>query len=195
MYTPLIFKLNSSEVPDLKNNIIFSSSINIPLITLGFQYFFHRTKSALGITKNLETKNEFYYIINPFEYKISNYDDSLDQLTNHYFNIKSNNLEIKNHDFYKLWEILLFFNVCDMDKLTYATINETSGSFIQAIINYRQKIKKGIDNDKIFSGNINIENKLELSKEFLGFYKKIYPNLLNITKSKSIDSVKLMKKK
>jgi 23S rRNA U2552 (ribose-2'-O)-methylase RlmE/FtsJ len=186
MYTPFIFKL-TSEFPsdiDFESNVILSSSINLPLITLGFQYFLHRTKAAMSITKNLETKNDFYYVINPFEYKISNYEDSLDKLTNYYFNINSDKMEIKSQDFYKLWEILFFFDICDMNELVYASINETSGAFIQAIINYRQKINNGLKNDKIYNGNINLQNKFELSKEFLGLYNKTYPNLINLYKNK-----------
>ena len=189
MYHPIIFNLNNEEsnmFVSSNNEVILSSHINLPLLTLGFQYFLHRTKSSMGITKNLETKNEFYYVINPFEFKISNYEDSLDKLTNYYFNIQSENLEIKNQNFYKFWEILLFFEVGDMDKIVYTTLNDTSGSFIQAIINYRQKMNFELQNDKIFSVAINQEKPLELSKQFLGFYKKNYPNLLNIHKTMNI---------
>ena len=183
MYHPIIFNLNNEEsnmFVSSNNEVILSSHINLPLLTLGFQYFLHRTKSSMGITKNLETKNEFYYVINPFEFKISNYEDSLDKLTNYYFNIQSENLEIKNQNFYKFWEILLFFEVGDMDKIVYTTLNDTSGSFIQAIINYRQKMNFELQNDKIFSVAINQEKPLELSKQFLGFYKKNYPILTTV---------------
>jgi hypothetical protein len=189
MYPPLIFKIKSNdlskalEINTLNSTIITSSSINIPLMTLGFQYFLHRTKSSLGIIKNLETTNEFYYVINPFEYKIPNYEDSLDKLTNYYFNIKSEKLEIKHLDFYKLWEIIFLFNICDIEKLVYVTINENSGSFIQAIINYRQKINKGLTNDKIFNSYIYLQNNLQLSDEFVNSYNKVYPNLFNLYKN------------
>mgnify|MGYP006891421830 CR=1 FL=1 len=52
---------------------------------------------------------------------------------------------------------MLFFEVGDMDKIVYTTLNDTSGSFIQAIINYRQKMNFELQNDKIFSVAINQE--------------------------------------
>ena len=46
----------------------------------------------MSITNNLQTKNKFYYVVNPFEHVISNYEDSLKNLTKHYLkNIKIQN--------------------------------------------------------------------------------------------------------
>ena len=208
MYNPFVFKLKSENSDilnnNINNNVILSSTMNLPLCNLGFHHFLYRTKSAMNITKKLQTDDECYYVVNPFEYKISNYDDSLDKLTNHYFNIKEEPMEIKSQEFYKLWEILLFFNIGDMDNLLYITINEKSGGFIQAIINYRQKINNGLLNDKIINTNININNKLLLGKEFLGIYNKSFPHLIiNKYKKKNhtsknniieVDSIKNIKK-
>jgi len=93
MYQPLIFKLESGKSDLLdkgikKENLILSSTINMPLISLGFHQYMHRTKNAMSITNNLQTKNKFYYVVNPFEHVISNYEDSLKNLTKHYLNIK-----------------------------------------------------------------------------------------------------------
>jgi hypothetical protein len=96
MYQPIIFKLESSksDIVDKgvkKENLILSSTINMP-ISLGFHQFMHRTKNAMSITNNLQTKNKFYYVVNPFEHVISNYEDSLKNLTKHYLkNIKIQN--------------------------------------------------------------------------------------------------------
>jgi hypothetical protein len=179
MYNPLIFKLNTSNFDlnksvgsDSKSLVLFSSVINLPLSYLGFQHFLYRTKNSMNITKNLQTKNDFYYVVNPFENKISNYEDSLDQLSNHYFNIKNEAMQINSMDFYKFWEMLLFFEVGDTDKLIYTNINDKSEGFIQAIINYRQKINNGLSNDKIL-------NTTKLNKIFIDNYNKSYPNLIN----------------
>jgi cytochrome oxidase Cu insertion factor (SCO1/SenC/PrrC family) len=48
----------------------------------------------MSITNNLQTKNKFYYVVNPFEHVISNYEDSLKNLTKHYLNIKEDTPEI-----------------------------------------------------------------------------------------------------
>jgi hypothetical protein len=189
MYNPNIFKLNSENLDILdkeKNNfVILSSTINLPLITLGFQHFLHRTKSGMHITKKIETKNEFYYVVNPFEIKISNYEDSIDSLTNHYFNITKDLMKINSFEYYILWEILLFFNICDMDKLTYTSINENSGDFIKAIINYRQKINNGIAKDKIFNKYINMPKDYNIPNEIIDLLNKTFPNLIKQDNSKN----------
>jgi hypothetical protein len=187
MYNPLIFKLNSGnsdflEKPPNDDDIITSSTINLPLSSLGFHTFLHRTKSAMSITKNLQTKNDFYYVINPFEEVIANYEDSLNNLTKHYLNIKDDRPEILSRSFYKMWEILYLFNIAENKELTYAAIAEGPGPFIQAVILFREKLGNGISKDKIFGVNVHSEKGkyLEMGKQFLGFYNENFPGLINI---------------
>ena len=84
MFEPNVYKINiESKKIDLSNlsHLIQSNNINLPLISLGFHHFIDRTINRMSsITHKLETKNELYYVVNPFEYKISNYDDSLNIL-------------------------------------------------------------------------------------------------------------------
>jgi hypothetical protein len=47
--------------------------------------------------------------------------------------------------------VYLQFGIADKTDLTYAALAEGPGAFIQAVINYRQKLGPGIKNDKIFS--------------------------------------------
>lgn len=187
MYQPFVFKLETgkSDVLDKgpnKDNLILSSTINLPLCSLGFHTFIHRTKNAMSITKNLQTKNQFYYVVNPFEHIIFNYEDSLKNLTNLYLGIKEDNPDILSRAFYKLWEILFLFDVADKKDLTYAAIAEGPGAFIQAVINYRQKLDYGISNDKIFGITIHPEKEkyIEMGKQFTNFYNKQVSSLLNI---------------
>jgi len=187
MYQPFVFKLESgkSDVLDKgpnKDNLILSSTINLPLSSLGFHTFIHRTKNAMSITNNLQTKNKFYYVVNPFEHVISNYEDSLKNLTKVYLGIKDDNPDILSRAFYKLWEILFLFGVADKKELTYAALAEGPGAFIQAVINYRQKLGSGISNDKIFGVTIHPEKGkyIEMGKQFMNFYNKQAPSLLNI---------------
>jgi 23S rRNA U2552 (ribose-2'-O)-methylase RlmE/FtsJ len=198
MYQPLIFKLESgkSDILDKEiktENLILSSTINMPLTSLGFHTFIHRTKNAMSITNNLQTKNKFYYVVNPFEHVISNYDDSLKNLTKHYLNIKEDTPEILSRAFYKLWEILFLFGIADKKELTYAALAEGPGAFIQAVINYRQKLGPGILNDKIFGVTIHSEKGkyIEMGKQFMGFYNKKVPGFLNIHETVSaVESAK-----
>lgn len=186
MYNPFIFKLESGNSDILEqsgdNDIITSSTINLPLSSLGFHTYIHRTKSALSITNNLQTKNNFYYVVNPFEEEVASYEDSLNNLTKHYLNIKDDRPEILSRSFYKMWEILYLFNLADKKELTYAAIAEGTGPFIQAVILFREKLGNGVLNDKIFSVQVHSEKGkyLEMGKQFLGFYNNNFPGLINI---------------
>jgi 23S rRNA U2552 (ribose-2'-O)-methylase RlmE/FtsJ len=189
MYQPFIFELESGNSDILKtsttNNLILSSTINIPLISLGFHNFLHRTKSAMSITNKLQTKNEFYYIINPFEHIIPNYEDSLKNLTDYYLGIKDDNPAILSSSFYKMWEILYLFGIADKKELTYASLADGPEAFIQAVINYREKLGTGVSNDKIFSVTIHSEKEkyTDISNQFLGYYNNNIPNLIKVHKA------------
>jgi hypothetical protein len=177
------------------NNLITSSTINLPLISLGFQHFLHRTKDAMTITEKLETKNKFYNVMNPFEHDISNYDDSLINLTKKYFNNKDKAPEIMSRSFYKMWEILYLFGIGDNKNLSYASMANTPESFIQAIIHYRQKFKDGITNDKIYSVLIHSDKEkyADMNMQFLGFYNKQYKNVFSIVDHKGVKKIRKTK--
>jgi hypothetical protein len=189
MYQPYIFELESGNSDILKtslsNDLILSSTINIPLISLGFHNFLHRTKSAMSITNKLQTKNEFYYIINPFEHIIPNYEDSLKNLTEHYLGIKDDIPAILSSSFYKMWEILYSFGIADKKELSYAYLSGGNESFIQAVIKYREKLGNGITNDNIYKEKytetdnkaIKIDNISKLFKKDVEKSKK-YTDLL-----------------
>lgn len=187
MYQPFIFKIESgkSEILDKDpnpNNIVLSSTINMPLSSLGFHAYLHRTKNAMLITKNLQTKNEFYYVINPFEHIIMNYEDSIKNLTKIYLGMKDETPEIMSRSFYKMWEILFLFDIAEKKEMTYAALAEGPGSFTQAVINYREKLGPGVSKDRVFGVTIHSEKGkyAEMGQQFLGFYNRINPGLIHI---------------
>jgi hypothetical protein len=147
MYHPFVIKL-----PKIENNldfnstekVIYSSVVPYPLFTLGFHSFIHRTRSALGITKNLETKTNFYYVVNPFEPNILNYDDDISKLSKAYLKIKEEN----PIDFYKIWETVFVFDIASDNNLSICIVsNENTSSIIESSIKfYREKI---ISNKKL----------------------------------------------
>ena len=65
MYNPFIFKLDSGNSDILlkhqNDNIKTSSTINLPLSSLGFHTFIHRTKNAMSITNNLQSSQNKYF--------------------------------------------------------------------------------------------------------------------------------------
>jgi 23S rRNA U2552 (ribose-2'-O)-methylase RlmE/FtsJ len=202
MYFPTVFRLESgkSDILDKepnKDNLVTSSTINLPLSSLGFHAFIHRTKNAMSITKKLETKNKFYYVVNDFEPMVSNYEDSLKELTNVYLGIKDAKMGVESRGFYKMWEMLYFFGLAEKKDMTYASIAQNSNVFMQAIINYREKLGQGIANDKMFSVKLNSEKGkyLEFAEQLLGHYNKTYPELINIHEPTVVKKTKKMTSK
>jgi hypothetical protein len=199
MYQLYIFELESGNSDILKastNDLILSSTINIPLISLGFHNFLHRTKSAMSITNKLQTKNEFYYIINPFEHIIPNYEDSLKNLSEHYLGIKDANPAILSSSFYKIWEILYLFGIADKKELSYASLSVGNESFIQAVIKYREKLGKGISDDNMFNVTIHTEKDkyIEIGNQFLGYNTQLDSYANHNTNTKTTKNNKAIKK-
>ena len=171
MHQPFIFKLESgkSDVLDnkpQKEDVLLSSTINLPLNSLGFQTFLHRTKKALDITKNMQSKNEIYYVVNPFELMIPNYEDTLSNLTKHYLSIKSDNrVETTAQEFYKFWEMLFLFNVADQKDITCNVMANNSEVISTTVTSFRQKLGSGGKKDKINIIDINQSNKSKNNDE------------------------------
>jgi hypothetical protein len=198
MYQLNVYKIinNTSniELSNKTSNLIQNEHINLPLISLGFHSFINRTKKSLSITNKLQTQNDFYYVVNPFEYKILNYDDSLDILTEKYLNKK-----IDSSSFYELWEIFFVFDLVNNNELTCAVIANNTSGIINSIVNFKQKLGLINPKDKIFNVSLNnIQNNEEFNKSLLGMYNKQYPNLIksykgefnNITDIKTITQYK-----
>ena len=203
MYQPSVFKLINSNIESLsdKNTLIQCTNINLPLISLGSHYYLNRTKSAMSITKTLQISNEFYYVINPFENKILNYDESLDILADKYLNINNQNIKINSSSFYKLWEIFFIFDLINDKELNCAVISNNTEGIIQSIINFKQKLGLINPQDKIFNLQITQDDKIiENNKNLLGIYNKQYPKLIksykhpNYTNISDIKTILMYKK-
>lgn len=189
-YKPFIFQLptGSSSLLKKDNNsddLVVSSVISYPLFSLGFHSFLHRTKNAMEITKNLETKGKFYYVVNPFEHKINDYKDDLTSNTKKFFNMTKEDPNILSRAFYKMWEMIYYFDLASKDNLTYAALAEGPGSFLQAVLKFREKYGYDLKNDKYFGVTIHPEDgkNIEMGKQFMNYYGKKYPDLLNIHKT------------
>ena len=173
VYHPSVFELPkpkdniSNIIKTIKNDVKIANSYSQPLFSLGFHSFQHRTKSAMNITKNLETKNKFYNIVNNFdpdELKIK------DTLTGGY---------------YKMWEMLSLFDLANKDKIVYGAIAEGPGSFVESFIDFREKYFS-IKNDKIYSVTLKPEKGDsidDMNKMFMNRLKKNYSDIYSAHKT------------
>lgn len=172
-----VFKLPSmkekiSNVLKLKNDVKIASSYSQPLFSLGFHSFQHRTKSAMNITNNLETKKKFYNIVNNFD------PDTL--------KVK----DVLSGGYYKMWELLSLFELGSKDKIVYGAIAEGQGSFVESFIDFREKYFN-VKKDKIYSVTLKPEkgDSIEdMNKSFLGRLKKEYSEIYTPHKT-SVKSV------
>ena len=150
------------------NLVINSPYENHPLFTLGYHHFISRTREAMSIPEIVDKKNELFYVVNPFEPNIRDYEDSLNNIIKVYLK-----QDIELRDFYKFWEMCFIFDIIDGENLNIMVLNDSGES--QAIQLYREKFlnkqskkdkyyteyKKKISADIIVANNIsNKENKL-----------------------------------
>ena len=112
MFKPIVLKLNTEniDISELKQDVTFSKYINKPKLEYGFQYFLWRTKDYMSITDNF-TADKPYRIVNNFEHIIKNYKDDLLNYSSSYLNMSSKEPKILSRAFFKLWEILLYFDL------------------------------------------------------------------------------------
>jgi hypothetical protein len=172
-----VFKLPRSKdkisnILKLKNDVKMSSSYSQPLFSFGFHSFQHRTKSAMNITKNLETKKKFYNIVNNFDPDTLKVKDAL------------------SGGYYKMWELLSLFDLGSKDKIVYGAIAEGPGSFVESFIDFREKYFN-VKKDKIYSVTLKPEKEdsiEDMNKSFLGRLKKEYSEIYTPHKT-SVKSV------
>lgn len=144
-----VYKLEKNNNIDIftkdKNLVISSPYQNKPLFSLGYHYFIGRTRSAMSITDKIESKNEFYYVVNPFELNIPNYEDTLNNLSKIYLK-----KEIESRDFYKLWEIFFLFDMANESNLEFLVFEDYGE--VQAFKLFRDKFyDKESKKDKIYN--------------------------------------------
>lgn len=160
-----VYKLPKNNNVDIftknDNLVIISPFQNNPLFSLGFHYFIDRTRNAMSITDKLETKNDFYYVVNQFEPNVPNYEDTLINSSKIYLK-----KEVESRDFYKFWEISFLFDIAEGSNLECLIIKDYGEA--QAFEMYREKFhnkeskkdkiiksyKKGVTADLIIANNI-----------------------------------------
>ena len=171
----------------------FSVSIDYPRFSFGFQHYIHANKNKMEILQQFENKKKVYRVMNAFEVKIDNYDNSISDYSKKYFDTREKP-EILSRGFYKLWEMLIMFDLINinMDKFVSAHLAEGPGSFIQATMFYRDLFSKKSKNDKYYAVTLHSEDTKkyvpELEKKFVQYYENERPQrfMLHQTYSKQV---------
>lgn len=195
-YTPIII-----ELPQLKDSIFateatvsYNTTIDYPRGEYGFHHYIHANKNKMEILNKFEGKKRVYLVMNKFERYIDNYDQNIGNITKEYFKLGTKP-DILSRGFYKLWEILLLFDLINLKSSNFvsAHLAEGPGSFIQATMFYRDMFcEKGISkNDKYHAITLHpedtggAEHVPELEAQFVDYYKKEKPQRFILHKTYS----------
>jgi hypothetical protein len=144
IYELLKPNINTIESIIKSNNLKLSSNVNQPLIRLGYHYYNFRTRNDMvQVTKSINSDNKFYFVINPFEPVIANYEDNIGKMANIYFNSKTP----YDRGFLKFWEMLYLFNLTQIKNMpqmfVYTSFDKEESYFSKAFANFKDKLDTG----------------------------------------------------
>jgi 23S rRNA U2552 (ribose-2'-O)-methylase RlmE/FtsJ len=193
-HIPIMLELPQldSSIFSNESNVLFSTNIDYPRAEYGFHHFIHANKNKMEILKQFEGKRKVYLVMNKFERYVDNYEENIGNVSKKFFSL-SNKPDILSRGFYKLWEILLLFDLIDNKNanFTSAHLAEGPGSFIQATMFYRDMYcNKGISkNDKYYAVTLHPEDVggqnhvPELETKFVEYYNKEKPQRFMLHKT------------
>lgn len=145
-YIPLVVKLADNDdhtIFKAHPNPQFSVNIDYPLCVNGFTHFYHASKNKLEILDQFVDKKKVYLVLNKFETKVDNYDQSIEIVADKY--LSSHPIDTS---FYELWELLYMFDLVDDKKpITTVTLDPAS---LQTIEEFRNKYSPTLKNDKYY---------------------------------------------
>lgn len=179
--TPIVYEINNDkdDIFEHKADPVYSSSsIDYPKLEYGLQHFIHQSREATYTFKEFEGRKKVYLVMNPYEHKVDEYEDDIESAAKEYFDKKAP--EILSRAFYKLWEILMMYDLIDNNKENFvsAHLAEGPGSFIQATMYYREMGSKW-KNDKYYAVTLHPEDGKghipPLESKFIEHYEKEKP--------------------
>jgi len=184
-YYPFVIKLETSNndniIKSASSDVVYAPTVQYPAHSLGFHHFIHANKDKMEIVqKKFENKKQVHHVMNQFERWIDNYDEDIGHVSDKIF-ATNNKPSILSRGYYKLWEILMMFDVIDPDNNAFvsAHLAEGPGSFIQATMFYRDKYAKSAKNDKYYAVTLHSEDESHhvpaLEASFVKYYESEKP--------------------
>ena len=127
---PFIQKLSFNKIIDNKFDLVKSKYYNEPLFSLGYHYYLKQVRQKLN-SDDLINRN-FYLVLSNFEINVPEYEDDLEKL------LKKLKLEnFYSRDFFKVWEILSYFDILSDGGMKTLCLSE-NGGFISGINYFRE---------------------------------------------------------
>lgn len=173
-YAPIVYKFpRVTGILDTKPTVRYSLGHPFPQIKYGFQYWNYQTKDNMHEVVNSMGARKTYQVLNSFAHRIANHPEaSVDVQTVKYFGLDTKP-GIMSRGFYKMWELIVLFELVPTTSKFYSVhLAEAPGSFIQAVILYRDKFAKDTKHDTHYGITIHSEQKNvpEMERKFMAHY-------------------------
>lgn len=162
-----ICKFTKNEKIKINNyDVIFSHYQSQPRFNYGFHRYIHTAKDKCSIFDDPKYAKK-HLVTNPFEHEVNEYDKDIKSMSELYFEVKKNN--IISRAFYKLWEILIIFDIIPSKSITAVFLAEAPGAFVQATSYYRMKFndKKDYSKDKFYCISVNNGKDINFKEDIL----------------------------
>lgn len=153
---------------------VIREDVDYPCFSLGFTHWMHASKNKTEIFDTFKGKKRVYHVVNPYERYVDEYKENMGNVSQNYFGLNKQP-NILSRAFYKLWELIYYYNLIDIKSRTFksAHLAEGPGSFIQATMFFRDRFSSGSKTDKYYAVTIHSEDEdsvPELEKKFISYY-------------------------
>lgn len=128
---PFIKKLSFNKIIDNKFDLVKSKYYNEPLFSLGYHYYLKQVRQKLN-SDDLINRN-FYLVLSNFEINVPEYEDDLEKLLKKKLKLEN----FYSRDFFKVWEILSYFDILNDGSMKTLCLSE-NGGFISGINYFRE---------------------------------------------------------
>ena len=128
---PFIKKLSFNKIIDNKFDLVKSKYYNEPLFSLGYHYYLKQVRQKLN-SDDLINRN-FYLVLSNFEINVPEYEDDLEKLLKKKLKLEN----FYSRDFFKIWEILSYFDILSDGSMKTLCLSE-NGGFISGINYFRE---------------------------------------------------------
>lgn len=176
-HNPIIYHIPNIGESLIKKTMdpLISDKYDYPQFAFGFHHFVHTNKEKMELEEEFKGRKKVYLVLNPFEDHIDDY-NGLENIVVDYLDLKDKPKIISN-DFYKMWEMLVTFDLINDKKIVSAHLAEGPGSFVQATMLYREKFhKKDNKNDQYYAMTLHSEadneHIMKMDEDFVKYYKK-----------------------
>lgn len=125
---------------DEEFNLVFSSSVDFPKFSHGFQHYLHANKSKEILVKTMkeyEDKKRVFMVVHPYDIIIDDSDISISKAVKQELKV-----DVLNLSFYKIWEIINTFDLINLKSKNFSIGILGDDAIKQALVAYETRYSK-----------------------------------------------------